>query len=328
MQRLGRRALARAVGALLGLGLAGGFLQPSGTRAASPDPEQAGYVAVPGGRVWYRMNGLGHFSAGKTPLLVIHGGPGFSHHYLLTLTDLAADRPVVFYDQLDSGNSDRPGDPANWTVDRFAAEVDAVRDALGLARLAVLGSSWGGTVAAEYAARQPPGLAGLVLASPLVSTRRWVADNTAHRERLPEDVREVLDRHEAAGTTSSPEYQEGTMVFYRRHLNRMEPWPEELNRAFELVNADLYATMWGPSEFSATGTLKGYDASGRLGRIRVPTLFVCGEHDEATPAACRDFAGMVPNAEAEIIPGASHTAHLEQRALFMRTVREFLAGLE
>jgi proline-specific peptidase len=259
---------------------------------------------------------------------VIHGGPGFSHHYLLTLTDLAGDRPVILYDQLDSGNSDRPGNPANWTVDRFVAEVDAVRDALGLARLVVLGSSWGGTVAAEYAARRPLGLVGLVLASPLVSTARWVADNTAYREQLPEDVRQVLDRHEAAGTTSSPEYQEATMAFYRLHLNRMEPWPEELNRAFELANLDLYTTMWGPSEFSATGTLKGYDASGRLGRIGVPTLFVCGEHDEATPAACRDFAGMVPGARVSIIPGASHTGHLEQREPFMRTVREFLAGLE
>ena len=118
------------------------------------------------------------------------------------------------------------------------------------------------------------------------------------------------------------------MVFYRQHLNRMEPWPEELNRAFELANVKLYTTMWGPSEFSATGTLKGYDASGRLGQIRAPTLFVCGEHDEATPAACRDFAGMVPNAEVKIIPGASHTGQLEQRELYMRTLREFLAGLE
>ena len=207
------------------------------------------------------MNGLDHFSAGKTPLLVIHGGPGFSHHYLLPLTDLAADRPVIFYDQLDSGNSARPGNPANWTVERFVAEVDAVRDALGLARLVVLGSSWGGTVAAEYAAGQPSGLVGLVLASPLISTERWIADNTAYREQLPQDVREVLDQHEAAGTTGSPEYQDATMVFYRQHLNRMDPWPEELNRAFELANLNLYTTMWGPSEFSATGTLKAYDVS-------------------------------------------------------------------
>jgi L-proline amide hydrolase len=138
--------------------------------AAMPDPEVAGYVAVEGGRIWYRLNGTEHFAEGKMPLLVIHGGPGFSHHYLLTLTDLADERPVILYDQLDSGNSERPGDPANWTVERFVDEVDYMRNALGLDRLVVLGSSWGGSVAASYAIRQPPGLVGLVLASGLSVT--------------------------------------------------------------------------------------------------------------------------------------------------------------
>lgn len=328
MVGLSRRTFLRGAGALVGLGLVGGLLQAGEARSAIPDPEEAGYIAVPGGRVWYRMNGVDRFSEGKTPLLVIHGGPGFSHHYLLTLTDLASDRPVILYDQLDSGNSDRPGDPANWTVDRFVAEVDAVRDALRLDRVVVLGSSWGGTVAAEYAIKQPPGLVGLVLASPLISTERWIADNTAYREQLPEEAQRVLDEHEATGTTDSPEYQEAVMEFYTRHLNRMDPWPEALNRAFELANMDLYTTMWGNTEFNATGTLKDHDASDRLGRIEVPTLFICGEHDEATPAACKDFAAMVPGARVEIIPDASHTSHLEQRERFLATLRDFLKGLE
>lgn len=327
MMRVDRRSLLLHVGAAAALGLASG---PSATEtlAATPDPEVAGYVAVPGGRVWYRMNGTDHFSEGKVPLLAIHGGPGFSHHYLLTLTDLAEQRPVILYDQLDSGNSDRPGDPENWTVERFVSEVDHVRDALGLDRVFVLGSSWGGTVAAEYAIRKPEGLVGLVLASPLLSTERWIADNTAYREQLPEDVQEVLDQHEAAGTTGSEAYQEAVMTFYTRHLNRMDPWPEELNRAFEVANLDLYETMWGNTEFNATGTLSDYDATDRLDRIEAPTLFICGQYDEATPAACRDFAGMIPDAKVEIIPDASHTAHLEQRERFMQTLGEFLSGLE
>ena len=296
-------------------------------RAAAPDPEVAGYVAVEGGRVWYRVNGTEHFAEGKTPLLVIHGGPGFSHHYLLTLTDLADERPVILYDQLDSGNSDRPGDAANWTVERFVDEVDRVRNALGLDRLVVLGSSWGGSVAASYAIRQPPGLAGLVLASPLISTERWIADNTEYREQLPEETQKVLDEHEAAGTTDSPEYQEAVMEFYTRHLNRMDPWPEELNRAFELANFDLYVTMWGNTEFNATGTLEDYDASPRLDRIEVPTLFTCGEFDEATPAACQEFAALVPNGRAEVIPDASHMAFVEQPEAYMATVRAFFEKL-
>jgi proline iminopeptidase len=313
---------------LIGLWLLGAPAAFEPAKAAIPDPEIAGYVAVDGGRVWYRINGIEHFAEGKTPLLVIHGGPGFSHHYLLTLTDLADERPVILYDQLDSGNSARPGDSANWTVERFVDEVDYLRNALGLDRLVVLGSSWGGSVAASYAIRQPPGLAGLVLASPLISTERWIADNAAYREQLPDRTQEILDKHEAAGTTDSAEYQEAVMEFYTRHLNRMDPWPDELNRAFELANFDLYVTLWGNTEFNATGTLKDFDVSSDLGRIEVPTLMICGEYDEATPQACRNFAAKVPNARVEIVEDASHTGHLEQREAFMAKLRAFLASLE
>ena len=325
---LTRHAGALGTTLVAGMWLSCASLGSPPAEAAIPDPEIAGYIAVEGGRVWYRLNGSRHFAAGKMPLLVIHGGPGFSHHYLLTLTDLADERPVILYDQLDSGNSDRPGDPKNWTVERFVDEVDHVRNALGLDRLIVLGSSWGGSVAAAYASRRPPGLVGLVLASPLISTERWIADNTAYREQLPEETRKILDEHEAAGTTDSPEYQEAVMAFYTRHLNRMDPWPDELNRAFELANLDLYVTMWGNTEFNATGTLKDFDVSGDLGRIEVPTLMICGEYDEATPAACRDFAAKIPDAGVEILKDASHTGHLEQRDAFMAKLRAFLAVLE
>jgi proline-specific peptidase len=213
------------------------------------------------------------------------------------------------------------------TVGRFVSEVDDVRAALGLDRLIVLGSSWGGTVAAEYAIARPAGLVGLVLASPLISTPRWIADNSAYRKELPADVQKVLDEHEVAGTTDKKEYQDAVMVFYRRHLCRLDPWPEEVNRAFELANLDLYVTMWGNTEFNATGTLKDYDASARLDRIEVPTLFTCGEFDEATPAACQEFAALVPNGRAEVIPDASHMAFIEQPEAYMATVRPFFDAL-
>lgn len=327
MRYLDRRRLLKSAGLLAGLGLLSGALGGRAAAAATPDPERAGFVPVDGGRAWYRINGTRHFARGQTPVLAIHGGPGFSHHYMLALTDLAEERPVIFYDQLDSGNSERPGDPANWTVERFVSEVDDVRRALGLNRVIVLGSSWGGTVAAEYAIRQPRGLHGLVLASPLISTPRWIADNTAYRKELPAEVRQTLDAHEAAGTTDSQEYQDAVMVFYKRHLCRLEPWPAEVDRAFELANFDLYVTMWGNTEFNATGTLKDYDATSRLGKIRAPTLFTCGEFDEATPAACRDFAGEIAGARVEVIPDASHMAFFEQRAAYMDVVGKFFAGL-
>lgn len=288
-----------------------------------PEPERAGYVSATGGRIWYRLNGGRNFVRGRTPLVVIHGGPGMSHHYLLPLVDLAEERPVILYDQLDSGHSDRPNDPANWTIERFVSEVDDLREALGLDRVLVFGNSWGGTVAAEYAMTQPRGLVALVLSSPLISTERWIADNTEYRRQLPKDVQDTLDKHEAAGTIDDPDYQEAVMVFYTRHFNRMDPWPDELNRTFEVFSVDLYNTMWGNTEFNATGTLKDYDGSGRLDRIQVPTLYTCGEFDESTPAANKDFAALTSNAEVKVIPGASHTAFLEQREAYMATLREF-----
>ncbi|MEM7223322.1 MAG: proline iminopeptidase-family hydrolase [Pseudomonadota bacterium] len=289
-----------------------------------PEPERSGHVAVSGGRIWYRMNGA---ERGGLPLLAIHGGPGFSHDYLLPLTDLADERPVIFYDQLDAGRSERPGDPANWRIARFLAEIEALRQALGLERLAVFGNSWGGTLAAEYAAGRPPGLAALVLSSPLISTKHWVEDAIAHRRALPAEVQAVLDREEAAGTTDSQAYQDAVAQFNARHVCRADPLPPYVLRSFEQANMTCYVTMWGPSEFTVTGSLKTYDGAGSLGRIAVPTLFTCGEHDEATPAACAHFAAMVPGARLEVIADASHMAFAERRADYIAVVRRFLAAI-
>lgn len=292
------------------------------------EPEKAGFVPVKGGRIWYRINGSENFVKGKTPLIVIHGGPGFSHHYLLPLVDLADERPVILYDQLDSGHSDRPDNPANWKVERFISEIDNLREALGLDRVLVFGNSWGGTVAAEYAISQPAGLVAVVLSSPLISTERWIADNTEYRNQLPDEVKKVLDKHEEAGTIDSQEYMDAVMVFYKRHLNRMDPWPAELNRSFEVFSPNLYVTMWGNTEFNATGTLKDYDATDRLPRIKVPVLYTCGEYDESTPNANEHFASLTPNAEVKVIPDASHTAFLENRKLYITVLKQFFARVE
>jgi proline-specific peptidase len=293
---------------------------------SEPQAEETGTVAVEGGRIWYRENGGGH--DGAAALLCIHGGPGFSHEYMLPLVDLAPERRVILYDQLDAGNADRPGDPADWRVERFVAEVDAVRLALGLDRVVIIGNSWGGTIAAEYAIGCPDGLAGLILSSPLINTRRWIADNTAYRNQLPDEVRAALDLHEAAGTTDSPAYQDAMAVFDSRHGCRMDPLPDYVQRSFDGANRECYGVMWGPSEFTANGTLADYDCGERLHRIAAPTLFTCGEFDEATPHSCREYAALVPGAEVSVIADASHMAFAEQRAEYIALVRDFIATVE
>jgi L-proline amide hydrolase len=289
-----------------------------------------GYVPFRGYRTWYRVVGEAE-EPGKLPLLCLHGGPGGTHDYLEPLEGMAeTGRRAIFYDQLGCGKSDLPDDSSLWTVELFVEEVGVVREALGLDRVHVFGSSWGGMLAMEYALTQPSGLASLVLASSPASMPQWVEETGRLRAQLPADVREVLDRHEAAGTTHEPEYARATEVFYKRHVCRTEPWPRCVNRSFEFIakHGVVYRTMNGPSEFHVTGTLRDWSVVDRLGEIRVPTLVVTGEHDEATPAINRTVTEGIPGAESVIVPDASHMAHVEQTDDYLRLLDDFLSRVE
>jgi proline iminopeptidase len=280
-----------------------------------------GFVEVTGGRVWYRV--AGNDREGVC-LLCLHGGPGFTHDSVASLEGLASERPVVFYDQLGSGRSDRPGDPSLYRLERYVDEVMRVRDELGLARVHLFGHSWGGGLGLAYALAGHPGIESLVLASPLISTDRWLKDARRLRSELPEDVRGILARHEESGHTGCPEYVAATMAFYRRHLCRLESWPEELERAFAGMGLDVYETMWGPTEFHATGTLLDLDLEPRLGELQVPVLFTCGRHDEASPETVGSFRDAVDGAELEVFEDSSHTAHLEERDRYLQVLRRYL----
>lgn len=285
---------------------------------------EEGRIAVTGGDIWYGV--AGDRRKDRVPLVVIHGGPGMSHDYLYPLIDLAGERPVVFYDQLDAGRSDRPNDPVNWRVPRFLDEIDRLREGLGLDRVAVFGNSWGGTLAAAYGARRPDGLEKLVLSSPLLQTETWIRDNSLYRAALPEEVRRVMDAHEAKEDTGTQAYLDAVDVFYQRHLCRATPWPDYLVATFEALNEVCYAGMWGPNEFTCNGILQGYDGTPGLGSISVPTLVTCGEFDEATPQSCRKFTDLIKNARLEVFPDASHMAFVEKRDAYIKSLRRFLAA--
>lgn len=286
------------------------------------EPDSSGYIEVSGGRIWYRSNGERHRA--RRPLLAIHGGPGAPHDYLLPLLALSGERRVIFYDQLDCGRSDRPGDPKNWVVERFVDEVDAVRGALGLTELHVLGNSWGGTIAAEYAMRRPGGLRSLVLAGPLLSTQRWVADNAEYVSALPKRAAAALQRSGGQGADQDNDVASAIAAFNKRHLCRLPEWPDYLQAAMNAHNTALYNYMWGPAEFACSGTLKDYDAVGRLREILAPTLFICGEFDESAPASARQFGRKMKGAQLAVIPNASHMAHIENPDVFLTILRTFL----
>ena len=281
-----------------------------------------------GYRVWYAILGEKEELPGRLPLLCLHGGPGACHDYLESLAAMAErGRRVIFYDQLGCGNSDQPDNPSLWRVPLFVEEVGAVRRALRLDRMHLLGQSWGGMLAMEYALTQPVGVASLTIASSPASTIQWVVEANRLREGLPADVQATLQRHEAAGTTDSSEYQAAIMVFYRRHLIRVDPMPEPVARSFAKLerNPQVYRTMNGPSEFHVVGNLKDWDIVARLPEIGTPTLVTSGRHDEATPLIAETVHRGIGGSEWVIFENSSHMAHAEEPDRYLTVLDEFIS---
>jgi proline-specific peptidase len=284
---------------------------------------QEGFIEVPGGRVWYRSVG-----AGGIPLLCLHGGPGFTHYYLEPLEALSDRRQVIFYDQLGCGRADRPADVTFWTVERFVEELAQVRSALGLGRLHLFGSSWGGMLAMQYVLDRRPVLESLILCGSPASMIRWVEDCDELLAAQPAGVRQVIREHEAAGFTACPEYQAAILGFYREHVCRLSPWPAGLERSFAEAGYTVYNTMNGPSEFTVTGTLKTWDVMDRLGEIGVPTLLVGGRYDECRPAHLEEMHRRIAGSQLAIIENASHLCFAEQPEEFTGLVNSFLDAAE
>ena len=282
---------------------------------------------------WYRITGdlAPNDTNAPAPLIVLHGGPGATHDYLLSLADLAeGGRAVVHYDQLGNGRSthypDRGAD--FWTVDLFVRELHNLVGELGIAdRHHVLGQSWGGFLGQEYALTHPHGLCALVLADTAASFPDFVAEANRLRALLPPEVEETLRRHEEAETTDDPEYEAACMVFYGRHLCRLDPWPDEVVEAFAWIERDptVYHTMNGPSEFHVIGSIRDWQAKDRLGEIDVPTLLVSGRHDEATPALQETLLNGITESEWVLFEHSSHLPHVEERERYMQVVGNWLA---
>ncbi|HVB54435.1 MAG TPA: proline iminopeptidase-family hydrolase [Candidatus Acidoferrales bacterium] len=285
-----------------------------------------GFIDVADGRVWYTIAGE---DRGGTPLLCLHGGPGMPHDYLEPLGDLSDDRPVIFYDQLGCGRSPAPDSGVTWTVQRFVDELVAVRQALPFDEVVLFGNSWGGMLALQYMLDRSPQLRGLILSSTPVSVSRWLADAAQLRSELPDDVQAVLDSHERSGFFSCPEYQGAVAEFYRRHLCRLSPWPDCIERTFMGLGVDVYSTLWGPSEFGpVTGELVNFEVVDRLHQITVPTLVTGGRFDEARPEHMELLARSIPGAELAVFEHSAHVAFVEERYEYMTRLRQFLTRID
>ena len=294
-------------------------------------PTTEGYIPFKGYKTWYKIVGEKE-EPGKLPLLLLHGGPGACHDYLWSLAAMAdTGRRVIFYDQIGCGLSQiGESKPEMWTVDLYVEEVDAVRQALGLDKIHLLGQSWGGMLAMEYMIRQPKGVASVTIASSPASMIQWVAEANKLREELPPEINATLLKHEAAGTTSDPDYITAMTEFYNRHVCRVVPNPEYVQRSFAKLseNPEVYNTMNGPSEFHVVGTLKTWDIIDQLGKINAPTLVTSGKYDEATPLIAETVHNGIPGSEWVLFENSSHMAHVEEADRFMQILSAFIARHE
>lgn len=285
-----------------------------------------GYIPVIGGRVWYEIIGE---EKNTTPLLVLHGGPGSSHDYLKPLEALADDRPLIFYDQLGCGKSDKPDDASLWTVERYIKEFAELRQFLAIDKLHIMGNSWGTMLACRYILdEKPEGIASLILSAPCLSASRWAADQRRYINELPAGTRETILRCEESGDYESKEYQDAMMFYYKRHVCRLDPWPEDILKSFGQLNMAIYRHMWGPSEFTVSGTLKNFDVTERLNEIKVPSLFICGRFDEATPETTSYYQTKLPGSKIAILEDASHLSFYEKTEEYLKIVRDFLRRTE
>ncbi|GAB3591761.1 proline iminopeptidase-family hydrolase [Angustibacter peucedani] len=294
-----------------------------------------GYAPFDEHQTWYRVDGeLPAGDDGPAPLVVLHGGPGATHEYLLPLLDLAeprrGGRAVVLYDQLGNGRSTHLPDRGEdfWTVDLFVRELANLLRHLGIEqRYHVLGQSWGGFLAQEHALTQPAGLRSLVLSNTAASFPAFLAEANRLRADLPPEVEATLRRHEDAGTTDDPEYAAACQVFYDRHVCRVVPNPEPVQRAFAAIEDDptVYHTMNGPSEFHVIGSIRDWTSADRLGEIDVPAFVVCGRHDEAAPALQEVLVDGIADTELRIFEESSHMPFWEEREEYLTAVGDWLA---
>ncbi len=288
--------------------------------------ERSGWIEWAGHRTWFRV--VGELGSGLDPLLCLHGGPGSTHHYFAPLERLAEKgRAVVLYDQLGCGRSERPVE-LEWSVDVFLDELAALRGQLGLDRVHLLGTSWGGMLALEHALSGFGGLTSLVLSSTLASAAEWEVEVKRLRDELPPDVLAVLDEHERAGTYDSPEYEMAEAVLNARHFYRGAASPPELERMLPARGRESYRAMWGPNEWTLTGALRGWDVRPRLHELDLPALVIRGRYDLSTESIAATLVRGLPQAREVVFAESSHTPVLEETERYLEVVGGFLREAE
>lgn len=282
-------------------------------------------------RVWTKRTG----NNPDLKVLLLHGGPGGTHEEWLACDSYfpAAGVEYYLYDQLGSHYSDQPDEPSLWTLERFVDEVEQVRLALGLDadNFVLMGQSWGGMLALEYALHHPDTLKGLVISNMMASSVQYNAyAQTVLMPAMDQAVLAEIQSFEAEGRTDDPRYEQLLIEHhYVHHVCRLpfEAWPDPVLRLLDHINPDIYVPMQGPSELGMSGSLETWDRTGDLHRITVPTLTIGARHDTMDPAHMEWMAGQLPRGRYLHCPDGSHLAQYDDPEHYFPGVLDFLAGL-
>ncbi|MEJ1239736.1 proline iminopeptidase-family hydrolase [Chryseolinea sp. T2] len=283
-----------------------------------------GYVDVKGGKIWYRVIGKGK----RTPLMLTHGGPGGTSRSFYQLASIGEDRPIILFDQLGSGRSGYHEDTTLLTVDNFVEQVAALKTELGLQTFYLHGHSWGTALALEYYEKYPQGIKGLIFNSPYFNTRLWKADADTLIMGLPDSTQRAIYEGEKTGDFEAAAYLAANEIYAKNFGLRKTRLTSELDTVPAPGNKFIYKYMWGPTEFTATGTLKSYDNLDELKNIDVPTLFITGEFDEARPKTVRYFQTLVAGSKLVVIEGAGHGTMHDNREQNIAAIKTFLDSLD
>jgi proline iminopeptidase len=284
-------------------------------------------VPVVGGKykVWTKKIG-----SGPVKVLLLHGGPGFSHEYLEALESFLprAGIEMYYYDQLGCNNSDQPDDPSLWTLARYTEEVEEVRRGLGLEHFVLYGHSWGGILAMEYALHYQQHLRGLVISDMTAGTQAYLKRTAYIKRQLPPDTLARLTALEAKEDYDSPEYQKIMMEdLYPKMICRVQPWPEPVSRAFRHANNTIYNLMQGKSEFLVTGNLKNWERWDRLHEIKVKALTIGARYDEMDPEDMKKMASLMPNGSYAYCPNGSHLCMWDDQETYFKHLIAFLRAV-
>jgi proline iminopeptidase len=320
-----RRAVVCHCSFLIGAALVGGCGKEAAPPPAAATSTQAalgpgeGMLSVRGGRIWYKTSGTGK----GTPMVLLHGGPGAGSYYLKPFEAIGDDRLIVRYDQLGAGKSDRLTDTTLMNIPRFVEELDSLRRALKIDKWFVNGHSWGTVLALEYYKAHPEHVAGIVFGGSVFDWRAYARETAAWTKTMSDSSQKAIEAWKKGGSPDNPAFKAATDEFYAKFVFR-RPIPADNDSTTRQFGNEQYNYMQGAYEYVVTGTMKDYNATADLPKIKVPVLSTTGEFDEVGPKTVEAHAKLIPGAKFVLYKDAGHVTSWDATDANVKDVREFL----